>query len=152
MTRSDWTDICGQRLKDHGIKHFSALEICDVGRESKDTTLRAPSLELLENAYKLIDVLEWLRDKNGTASVLINSWYRDRRYNDAIGGVPHSMHMTLAAADVTKVGCTPAEVADMLEGHSHAKLFGVGRYRSFTHVDVRGMIGRLSPARWGSNA
>ena len=151
MTKSDWVDICGQRLEKRGIKKFSALEICDVGRKNKDVTLTAPSLELLENAYKLIDVLEWLREEGGTASVLINSWYRDRRYNDAIGGVPHSMHMTLAAADVTKVGCTPAEVADMLEGHSHAKLFGVGRYRSFTHVDVRGMIGRLSPARWGSN-
>ena len=149
MTRGDWTDICGQRLKDHGIKHFSALEICDVGRKSNDAILDAPSLELLENAYKLIDVLEWLREKDGTASVLINSWYRDRRYNDAIGGVPHSMHMTLAAADVVKIGCTPTEVADLLEEHPHKRLFGIGRYNSFTHVDVRGMIGRLSPARWG---
>ncbi len=152
MTKSDWVDICGQRLEERDIKNFSALEICDVGRESKYTTLTAPSLELLENAYKLLDVLEWLREEGGAASVLINSWYRNRRYNDSIGGVTHSMHLTCGAADVTKVGFTPSQVADLLEKHPHKRLFGIGRYRSFTHVDVRGMIGRLSPARWGSNA
>jgi hypothetical protein len=39
----------------------------------------------------------------------------------------------------------------MLEGHPDAKLFGIGRYKSFTHLDVRGLVGRSSPARWGSN-
>ena len=94
MTKSDWVDACGQCLKDRGIKNFSALEICDVGRESRNTILEAPPLELIENVYKLIDVLEWLRAKNGTSSVLINSWYRDPRYNASIGGVRRSMHLT----------------------------------------------------------
>ena len=69
MTKSDWVEVCGQRLRDHGIRNFSALEICDVGRESNDTILEAPSLELLENAYKLLDVLQWLRDRDGISSV-----------------------------------------------------------------------------------
>jgi len=154
MTKSDWVDACGQCLKDRGIKNFSALEICDVGRESRNTILEAPPLELIENVYKLIDVLEWLRAKNGTSSVLINSWYRDPRYNASIGGVRRSMHLTGGAADVVKVGCVPSEVADMLEGHPDAGLFGIGRYKTFTHIDVRGYIvlDRPSPARWGSNA
>ena len=61
------------------------------------------------------------------------------------------MHLTLGASDIVKVGRSPSEVADMLEGHPDAKLLGIGRYKSFTHVDIRGMIGRPSPARWGSN-
>jgi len=151
MTKNDWAEICGKCLEDHGTKNFSALEICDVGRRSRGIALSAPRQELLENAYKLIDVLEWLREKNGTTSVLVNSWYRSPRYNAAIGGVSHSMHMTCGAADVVKGGSIPSEVADMLEGHPDAKFLGIGRYKSFTHVDVRGMIGRRSPARWGSN-
>ena len=135
MTRNNWATVCGQYLSDRGIKNFSALEICDVGRESGNATLSAPSLELLENAYKLV----------------VNSWYRDRAYNAAIGGVASSMHLTLGAADVVKIGRTPSEVADLLESHPHSKLFGLGRYKTFTHIDVRGMIGRPSPARWGSN-
>ena len=151
MTKSDWVEICGKCLEDHGTKNFSALEICDVGRRSGGVALSAPRQELLENAYYLIDVLEWLRVEDGTAGVLVNSWYRSPLYNAAIGGVPYSMHLTLGASDIVKVGRSPSEVADMLEGHPDAKLLGIGRYKSFTHLDVRGMIGRRSPARWGSN-
>ena len=151
MTKNNWAEICGQCLADYGIKNFSALEICDVGRRSNGATLGTPPLELLENAYKLVGVLEWLRERNGTSSVLVNSWYRDPRYNAAIGGVANSMHLTCGAADVVKKGSIPSEVADMLEGHPDANLLGIGRYKAFTHVDIRGMINRSSPARWGSN-
>ena len=151
MTKNKWVAICGKCLVNHGTTNFSALEVCDVGRRSGGAVLSAPPVELLENAYKLIDVLEWLRAEDGTASVLVNSWYRSPLYNAAIGGVSHSMHLTLGASDIVKVGRSPSEVADMLEGHPDAKLLGIGRYKSFTHVDIRGMIGRPSPARWGSN-
>jgi len=151
MTKNDWVDVCGSWLQAQNIKNFSALEICDVGRESYGTKLSAPSLELLKNAIKLIGVLEWLREEDGTAALLVNSWYRNPYYNAVIGGAPNSMHMTLGAADVVKVGRTPAEVADLLEDHPEKDRLGIGRYNSFTHIDVRGMIGRSSPARWGSN-
>ena len=155
MTKSDWIEVCGKFLEDRGTKNFSALEICDVGRKSGGAVLSAPPVEqlvpMLDNAYKLIDVLEWLRVEDGTAGVLVNSWYRSPPYNAAIGGVPYSMHLTLGASDIVKVGRSPSEVADMLEGHPDAKLLGIGRYKSFTHLDVRGMIGRRSPARWGSS-
>ena len=152
MTKNNWVEICGKCLADHGTTNFSALEVCDVGRRSGGVVLSAPPVELLENAYKLIDVLEWLRAEDGTASVLVNSWYRDPRYNAAIGGVSHSMHLTLGAADIVKVGRSPSEVAGLLESSPYNNLLGVGRYKTFTHLDVRGMIGRQSPARWGSNA
>tara|TARA_R110000824_G_scaffold3777_1_gene18067 strand:- start:110 stop:568 length:459 start_codon:yes stop_codon:yes gene_type:complete len=151
MTKGEWVEVCGKFLEDRGTKNFSALEICDVGRRSHGVVLSAPRQELLENAYYLIDVLEWLRVEDETAGVLVNSWYRSPLYNAAIGGVSHSMHLTLGASDIVKVGRSPSEVADMLEGHPDANLLGIGRYKSFTHVDVRGMIGRRSPARWGSN-
>ena len=155
MTRDDWVDQCGRCLSDRGIKHFSALEICDVGRTRqgpyRSAVLTSPPMELLENAWRLIDVLEWLRALNGTSSVLINSWFRDQCYNRSCGGAPTSMHMTCGAADVSKVGSIPSEVADMLEDHPDARYFGIGRYKSFTHIDVRGLQSRPSPARWGSS-
>ena len=149
MTKNNWAEVCGQCLADYGIKNFSALEICDVGRRSNDVTLGTPPLELLENAYKLVGVLEWLRERNGTSSVLVNSWYRDTIYNHRIGGVSRSMHLTCGAADVTKPGFTPSEVADILESHPDSDKFGIGRYKTFTHIDVRGMCNRPAPARWG---
>ena len=151
MTRSDWATLCDARLEASGINNFNALEICDVGREYCGVSLSAPPLELLGNAVKLIDVLQWVRRADGVAPVLINSWYRDSGYNEAIGGVSHSMHMTLGAADIVKVGWEPSDVADLIDDSPWKRQLGLGRYNSFTHVDIRGMIGRPSPARWGYN-
>jgi len=151
MTRGEWVDVCDSRLRAAGINNFTALEVCDVGREYCGVQLSPPTLDLIYNAIKLIDILAWVRSADGVAPVLINSWYRDREYNEAIGGVSHSMHMTLGAADIVKVGWTPSDVADLLEDHRAKTLLGIGRYKSFTHVDIRGMIGRSCPARWGTN-
>jgi|TARA_R110000765_G_C18864868_1_gene600371 hypothetical protein len=151
MTRSEWATLCDARLKASGITNFSALEICDVGRESQGVSLAPPEIELLDNAIKLIDVLQYVRRAGGVAPVLINSWYRSPDYNQVIGGVPNSMHLTLGAADIVKVNWTPKQVADLLDNSPYKQQLGIGRYRTFTHVDIRGIIGRSSPARWGKN-
>ena len=118
MTKDEWVDVCGHALEAAGIQNFHPLEIADVGRESV-TTLHGS-----------------------------HSWYRDSAYNHRIGGVPGSMHLTCGAADVTKAGFTPDEVADILERHPDSDEFGIGRYKTFTHIDIRGRIGRNAPARW----
>jgi len=157
MTKSEWVEVCGAALKAEGIEHFHPLEVCDVGRVCEASSsfsvqrLKVPPVHLIPHAILLCRVLCDLRAARRPMPVRVNSWYRDSLYNHRIGGVPGSLHLTCGAADVVKPGFTPAEVADILEDHPHAKLFGIGRYKTFTHVDVRGMIGRPSPARWGSN-
>ena len=103
MTRDEWASACGSRLAAREIKYFSALEISDVGRVNQGVVLSAPSLCLMDNAYKLIEVLEWVREEGGVAPVLINSWYRDTDYNRVVGGVSNSMHLTLGAADIVTI-------------------------------------------------
>ena len=148
MTRDEWAMACNSRLADRCIKNFSALEISDVGRVNQGISLSAPPLWMLSNAYRLIDVLEWVRAEGGAAPILINSWFRNADYNRVVGGVSSSMHLTLGAADIVKVGTSPSELADLIEGHPESDLLGLGRYHTFTHVDIRGMIGRAAPARW----
>ena len=148
MTRDEWVDTCGHALEAAGVQNFHPLEIADVGRQAHGTALLAPRPHLIANAIMLCSVLRDLRAAVRPMPVLVNSWYRDRLYNYRIGGVPRSMHFTCGAADVTKVGFTPDEVADILEGHPESAQFGIGRYKTFTHIDIRGMIGRSAPARW----
>ena len=143
VERSEWVELCQAFLDKNGVKHFSPLEIADVGREANGYCLEAPALSL-----PLIRVLEWLREYDITAPVLINSWYRDRNYNRSIGGVSRSMHLTLGACDIVKVGFTPRQVALALEMHPQSRTFGMGRYDNFTHLDVRGQLGMTAPARW----
>jgi len=151
MTRDDWVIVCGEALDAAGVSNFHPLEIADVGRETSSPAVRwlqAPSPDLIPNFILLCNVLRDLRSTARPTPVLVNSWYRDPAYNARIGGVTNSMHLTGGAADVVKIGFTPDEVADMLERHPDSDKFGIGRYRSFTHIDIRGMIGRRSPARW----
>ena len=157
MTRDEWIEVCGTALKVECIKHFHPLEIADVGREvpatspQKSLRLQAPPTYLISNVILLCRVLLDLRLARRPMPILVNSWYRDGVYNHRIGGVSRSMHLVCGAADVIKYGFTPDEVADILETHPESDQFGIGRYKTFTHIDIRGMIGRPSPARWGSN-
>ena len=57
MTKGEWVEVCGDRLRELGITNFTPLEICDVGRKSGDTILQAPNFKMLETAIKLIDIL-----------------------------------------------------------------------------------------------
>ena len=54
-------------------------------------------------------------------------------------------------SNAVKVGWKPSDVADLIDDSPWKRQLGLGRYNSFTHIDVRGMIGRPSPARWGTN-
>lgn len=156
MTRDEWTESCGNVLARAGVKHFHALEMADVGRETSApvASLEAPSMDLMPHFILLSRILADVRAAVRVTPVLVNSWYRDAEYNRRIGGVENSMHMTGGAADIVKVGLTPTEVADILERHPDADKFGIGRYKTFTHIDIRGMItspgwiGRRPAARW----
>ena len=93
---------------------------------------------------QLIEVLEDIRN-HFNAPVIINSGCRCERHNQAVGGKPHSQHVLGNAADIRVKNTAPKTVADYLETKYPDK-FGVGRYHTFTHVDVRTV-----KSRWGTN-
>lgn len=78
--------------------------------------------------------------------VFVNSGYRCPDYNKRIGGAPESQHMYGRANDIRVSGVSPKRVADYLERKYPGK-YGIGRYRSFTHVDTKSGLAR----RWGRN-
>ena len=101
-------------------------------------------------AFKLIDLLEELRTCAGDRPIYIckrpgglvyAAGCRCADRNRAAGGVSDSQHRFGRAADIVIPGLTPDEVAALAE--PLLANGGLGRYDTFTHVDVRG--GR---ARW----
>ena len=84
----------------------------------------------------LVEILENIRQHFG-AAVTVTSGYRTVSYNRTVSGSSSaSQHCNGLAADIKVAGVAPAAVADYAEQllGDHG---GVGRYGSFTHVDVR---------------
>ena len=96
----------------------------------------------------LAEELQVIRD-HFKAPIQINSAYRCPSHNKAIGGVSNSQHVLGKASDIVIKGYTPDEVADELEVMLEDEclfpfhLGGIGRYNTFTHIDIR-----ANKARW----
>lgn len=91
-------------------------------------------------ADELVAVLQKIRDHFGKA-VTINSAYRTPAYNKKIGGATYSQHLYGTAADIVVSGVKPADVYAYAD--SILPTGGVGKYPTFTHVDVRGTKSRF---------
>lgn len=86
-------------------------------------------------APELVEILQKIRTHFGKA-VTINSAYRTASYNKKIGGATYSQHCYGMAADIKVTGVAPKDVADYAETLMPNK-GGIGRYSTFTHIDVR---------------
>lgn len=112
-------------------QHFKRSEFackCGCGQDTVD--------------YGLVLALETLRNVFGSP-VIIGSGNRCHSYNKKIGGAKNSQHLRGKAADFVVIGVSPAEIYHYLccvFPHS----YGIGKYRGFTHFDVRDNKSRWS--------
>ncbi len=104
------------------------------------------SADIKNNMIKLADQLQILRDKVGKP-IKINSGYRCPSYNDdIIKGAKHSQHKLGKAADIVIDGMSANEVHKLVcEMVELKELYfgGIGKYKNFTHLDIR-----ENSARW----
>lgn len=97
--------------------------------------------ELIEIAPELIEVLTDIREHFG-APVTVSSAYRCLEYNRSVGSNDRSQHPKGTAADIWVSGVEHEEVQEYLLA-KYPDDHGIGRYNTFTHIDVRGR-----KARW----
>ena len=92
---------------------------------------RCRGCDELKLNINLLLKLEELRKLTGP--LIINSGYRSISYNNYVGGIKDSEHIKGNAADVVAINMSPGKVYYIAD-----KLFsgGVGKYNTFTHVDV----------------
>lgn len=92
----------------------------------------------------LVDALEQLRLLAGGKQIRINSGIRCKKHNELIGGAKDSFHVKCDAADVEPPkGMTPDKFAELAKKIPVFKNGGIGIYKSWVHLDVRGF-----KARW----
>ena len=114
--------------------HFKAYEF-----KCHDGTAVPP--QYYGNLQKLMNMLEKIRTACGNRPISITSGYRPPAYNRKVGGASKSQHLYAAAADIKVSGLSAGKVYDICNsvvGNSG----GVGKYSTFTHVDVRGYRSR----------
>lgn len=92
---------------------------------------------------ELLAVLTDVREHFG-APVIINSAHRCLKHNVSVGGAKGSVHLTGKAADIRVKGVPVDAVWKYLTTKYEGK-YGIGRYPTFTHVDVRS-----TKARWNA--
>mgnify|MGYP000464310573 CR=1 FL=1 len=85
---------------------------------------------------ELLKVLERVRVHFGLP-VIITSACRCERHNIAVGGTVNSKHKLGIAADIQVKGVDPTEVFDFLHNNPPSHGLSLGKYETFTHVDVR---------------
>lgn len=114
-----------QKLSDH----FSTTEF-DCNCNYNNCTITYIDMDLVEQ-------LEEKRNK-WNKPVTVISGFRCVNYNKKVGGKKGSQHLIGKAADIIVDDIKPKDVAKECESFD-----GLGRYKNFTHVDVRGY-----KARW----
>ena len=84
---------------------------------------------------ELVELLQKIRD-HFERPVTITSGFRTAKHNKAEKGAKYSQHLYGTAADIKVAGVKPADVASYAETLL-PNSGGIGRYKTFTHVDVR---------------
>jgi len=124
------------RLSDHfDLSEFASADGAPMPAEAEENVRRLA-----------VEVLEPLRAEFGKPITIISGW-RSKEHNEAVGGAPESQHLSGKAADIRINGVDPAVVADAvdrLQRDGSIPKGGLGRYQTFTHIDIRGRLARWS--------
>lgn len=118
-----------------GKKTFDLLSKLDQVKHFKLDEFRCRHCKQLKLDINLLLKLEELRQRTGP--LIINSGYRCPVYNrsKAVGSNDNSQHIRGTAADVKGTRMSASNV--YIHSNIVFKDGGVGRYKTFTHVDVR---------------
>lgn len=95
-----------------------------------------PPSSVIANLRRLAELLQQVKTQLGGRPIMVNSAYRCKRVNDAVGSKDTSQHLLGCAADIRVPGMTPGEV---VESCIFAQLpFDqiILEYDSWTHISV----------------
>jgi lysozyme len=124
-------------LEAQGTRYFTADEVFFRGaRDAKLQLNTDPPRSLWPSLLAVTKVADEARHRIGRP-LRINSAYRNAAYNRAISGSSGSIHMRGGALDLSGSPATLHKILTQMRKEGAFK-GGIGKYRTFVHVDVRG--------------
>ena len=118
--------------------NFSLDELTHTDHRQFDNT---PNADELANLSRLAAFLEQVKTVLGGKPVMINSAFRCKQVNDAVGSKDTSQHRIGCAADIRVPGMTPDEVvkAIIASGIGYDQL--IREFDRWTHISVPNVAG-----------
>ena len=95
-----------------------------------------PNESEIENLRRLAVLLESVKSAVGMKPVMINSGFRSKKVNDAVGSKDTSQHRLGCAADIRVPGMTPRQVVDACIANGVPFDQIILEFDSWTHISV----------------
>jgi hypothetical protein len=125
--------------------HFSLEELTASETAERNGWDNNPNGYERENLARLADLLEQVKVVLGDKPIMINSAFRSKQVNDAVGSKDTSQHRIGCAADIRVPGMTPDQVvkAVMVSGINFDQI--IREFDRWTHISVPNTVD--TPAR-----
>jgi hypothetical protein len=122
----------------HLSKHFTLDELTVTDHREFDNS---PTQEEISNLQRLAQLLEQVKETLGGKPVMINSAFRSKQVNDAVGSSDKSQHRKGCAADFRVPGVTPDEVvrAVIAAGLPYDQI--IREFDRWTHISIPNVDG-----------
>ena len=114
-------------------KHFTLAELTHTDHRTLDNT---PNESELANLQRLAEFLEQIKSALGGKPVMVNSAFRSKAVNDAVGSKDTSQHRVGCAADIRVPGMTPDQVVRTIIAAKLPFDQIIREFDSWTHISV----------------
>ena len=114
-------------------EHFSLEELTHTDHREFDNT---PNDQELANLRRLAEFLEEVKDLLDGKPIMINSAFRCKQVNDAVGSKDSSQHRVGCAADIRVPGMTPDEVVKAVINSSLPFDQVIREFDRWTHISI----------------
>ena len=113
--------------------HFTLEELTHTDHRELDNT---PNSSEINNLKRLAEMLEEVKDLLDGKPIMVNSAFRSKAVNDAVGSKDTSQHRVGCAADIRVPGLTPDQVVKAITGSGIAYDQIIREFDSWTHISV----------------
>ena len=113
--------------------HFTLAELTVTDHRLLDNT---PNAGEIENLRRLALFLEKVKGVLGGRAVMVNSAYRSKAVNDAVGSSDRSQHRLGCAADIRVPGMAPDAVVRAVMASKLAYDQVIREFDSWTHLSI----------------
>jgi len=120
-------------------EHFTLEELTYTSHRQFDNT---PKANEIANLMRLAALLEQVKTAVGNKPVMINSGFRSKQVNDAVGSKDTSQHRLGCAADIKIPGMTPKQVVQACIDADIPYDQIIQEFDSWTHISVPDMPAR----------